>query len=415
VAPREPIRVDRIAVRHAEGEAELRGTVRGLAEGGGEESLGFRVPAEWAGALSDRGDPFLAALLPAAVASGRGLAIDGEVSARLLEQVDQLMGIWNWQNPYWEPVPVDVTHAWSGRHAGRATGSFFSGGVDSFHTLLRNHDLERGDARISHVICALGFDLNPDNEAMYRIVLARVAEITRALGVALVPLRTNMRDLTDRFAGWQYQQMGAGMAAVGLSLGPLLRRVLIPSGDTALVSTIVAPSNPLSDPLWSTDGTEFHHDGCEATRLQRIRRYIATSDLALRHLRVCFANVAAGSSQAWNCGRCPKCVRTMVLLHVAGALERCTAFDERTLDLDRVRSLETDPRYSARHLEEALAVLEREDRDPDLQDALREALRPSRRLVKRAEVFWKLELLRPLRRAWRRLASRPKSSAGAYR
>jgi len=354
----------------------------------------------------------LAALLPTAVSSRRPLAIEGEVSARLLDQIDQQMEIWNWQNPFWEPVRVDAAQAWTGRHEGRATASFFSGGVDSFHTLLKNRDLERGDGRISHVLCVLGFDLNPDNEGMYRIVAARLEEVAKELEVAFVPLRTNMRELTDPFAGWQYQQMGAGMAAVGLSLGPLLRRVLIPSGDTALVSTIVAPSNPLTDPLWSTDGTEFHHDGCEATRLQRIRRYIAKSDLALRHLRVCFANAAAGAPQAWNCGRCPKCVRTMVLLHVAGALERCSAFEGRGLDLAAVRAVETDPRYSARHLEEALATLEREGREPELQDALREALRPSRRLGKRIEVFWKLELLRPLRRAWRRLT---KSSAGSYR
>jgi hypothetical protein len=96
-------------------------------------------------------------------------------------------------------------------------------------------------------------------------------------------------------------------------------------------------------------------------------------------------------------------MRTKVLLRVAGVLERCTAFADRSLDLDAVRAVELDPRYSARHFEEALAVLAAEDRDRDLQDALRAALRPSRRFAKRAEVFWKLELLRPLRRAWRRL------------
>lgn len=398
-----PIRVERIAIRRLDGEAELSATVRGLAAGRDEAPLRFRVPAAWADALSDRGDPFLAAMLPTAVATGRPLVVDGEVSERLLGQIGQQMEIWNWQKPYWEPVPVEATHAWTGRHDGDVTASFLSGGVDSFYTLLKNHDLERGNRRISHALCVLGFDLMPDNEAMYRIVATRMADVARELDVELVTLRTNMRDLTDPFAGWQYEQMGAGMAAVGLSLGPLLRHVLIPSGDTALVSTILAPSNPLTDPLWSTDGTEFRHDGCEATRLQRIRRYIAGNDFVLRHLRVCYANLDAGSPQDWNCGRCPKCVRTMVLLHVAGALERCTSFAKRTLDLDAVRDVAVDPRYSARHLKEALAVLEAESRDPDLQDALRTALRPSRSPGKRAEIFWKLELLRPLRRAWRRL------------
>lgn len=403
-AAKEPIRVRDVVIRRDGDRADVSGIV--AHPGRAEAPLRFQVPLAFADALSDRADPFLAAMLPTAVASGRPLVIEGEVSSRLLEQIGQQMEIWNWQNPCWEPVRVEATHVWTGRHAGSATGSFLSGGVDSFYTLLKNHDLERGANRVSHVLCVLGFDLDPDNEAMYGIVAGRMQEVADALGVALIRLRTNLRTFTDPFVGWQYQQMGAGMAAAGLSLSPLFRRVLIPSGDTFLVSTIVAPSNPLSDPLWSTDSTEFSHDGCEATRLQRIRRYIAGSDLALRHLRVCFRNIANGSPTAWNCGRCPKCVRTLLLLHVAGALERCTAFDVRTLDLQAVRALETDPRYSASHLEEALALLEHGGREPLLQDALREALRKSRRFSKRLEIFWKTELLRPLRRGLFRLRRR---------
>ncbi len=403
-ARKEPIRVRDVGIRRGDGWAELSGLVR--TPEGPEAPLFFRVPDTRADALSDRADPFLAALLPSAVASGRPLAIDGEVSRRLLEQIGQLMEIWCWQMPDREPVPVEAARVWTGRHAGVATGSFFSGGVDSFATLLRNHDLERGENRISHVIFVLGFDIDPDNEAMYGIVADRLQGVADALGVRMLRVRTNMRAFTDRFAGWQYQQMGAGMAAVGLSLAPLLRRVLIPSGDTTLVSTLVAPSNPLADPLWSTDSTAFVHDGCEATRLQRIRRHIAGSDLALRNLRVCLRNRKSGAPAAWNCGRCPKCVRTLVLLHVAAALERCTAFDVRALDLEAVCHLETDPRYSASHLEEALAVLEREGRDPPLQAAIGEALRESRSLGKRLNVYWKVELRRALLRGWRQIVRR---------
>jgi len=401
---KEPIRVRDVGIRRGEGWAELSGLVR--TPKGPEVPLWFRVPVALADALSDRADPFFAALLPAAMASGSPLAIDGEVSERLLEQALQLMELWCWQRPRWEPVPVEAARAGTGCHAGAATACFFSGGVDSFHTLLRNHERERGEGRVSHAIVVLGFDLDPDNEATYAIVADRLQGVADALGVAMIRLRTNMRVLTDRFAGWQFHQMGAGMAAVGLSLAPLLRRVLIPSGDTALVSTLVAPSNPLADPLFSTDSTTFVHDGCEATRLQRIRRTIASSDLALRHLRVCLENRKRGTPAAWNCGRCPKCVRTLVLLHAAGVLERCTAFDVRELDLDAVRRVETDPRYSARHLEEALLLLEREGRDPALQAALREALRGSRRLATRLKVYWKVELRRALLRGWRQLRRR---------
>ena len=111
-----------------------------------------------------------------------------------------------------------------------------------------------------------------------------------------------------------------------LALGPLLRRVLVPAGDTHLRSVLLAPSNALLDPLFTTESTEFVHHGCEATRLQKIRRSIGRSELALAHLRVCHANHDPGSPPLYNCGACPKCVRTMAALQAAGLLDRCASF-----------------------------------------------------------------------------------------
>jgi hypothetical protein len=54
-------------------------------------------------------------------------------------------------------------------------------------------------------------------------------------------------------------------------------------------------------------------------------RLISEWDLALRHLRVCNRTEEYTSEQL-NCGRCEKCVRTMLGLLAIGALWKATAF-----------------------------------------------------------------------------------------
>src|SRR5207302_11088078 len=81
-------------------------------------------------------------------------------------------------------------------------------------------------------------------------------------------------------------------------------------------------AHPLVDPRWSTEAVDVVHDGCEANRIEKIRRQIASSPLALQSLRVCWR----GDSASYNCGECPKCLRTMLALHLAGTLPRATTF-----------------------------------------------------------------------------------------
>ena len=66
-------------------------------------------------------------------------------------------------------------------------------------------------------------------------------------------------------------------------------------------------SHPALDPLWSTETLEFVHDGCEATRIEKVA-LIAEPDVALKFLRVC----GEDHNGAYNCGWCEKCIRTKI-------------------------------------------------------------------------------------------------------
>jgi hypothetical protein len=112
------------------------------------------------------------------------------------------------------------------------------------------------------------------------------------------------------------------------------------------------------------------HDGCEANRVDKSAK-IAESTIALSNLRVCWKNPDGD----YNCGQCEKCQRTMINLLAVGALENCNAFDS-GLDLHKIAQLPLHRKPKAATLmRQNLKALEYKDRAPDVQEAIRHALR----------------------------------------
>lgn len=123
------------------------------------------------------------------------------------------------------------------------------------------------------------------------------------------------------------------------------------------------------DPLWSSELTEIEHDGCEATRVDKAA-YVSGYELPMDWLRVCHKN----PDSVYNCGRCEKCLRTMITLRIVGALERCKTFPN-DLDFKEVANMPIPdnlviPRQN-------LEALERLGTEPELARALSEALNKS--------------------------------------
>ena len=80
----------------------------------------------------------------------------------------------------------------------------------------------------------------------------------------------------------------------------------------------------------------------------------------MRHLRVCWQN----PDNAYNCGRCEKCFRTMLDLWVVGALDRCDTlphqFDEQALALLKI------PAHLVSFWQAAIDRATARDMDPDV-------------------------------------------------
>ena len=325
--------------------------------------------AEYRASLSsDRGfgpesDSLLALGLLPAMAAGRPLVLPEPVSAGLLCAVPDIQDIYHaWDRERLERVAVTAeARVESPRLPAAGVGCFFSGGVDSFYTLLKRR------TEITHLIFAHGFDILLEDVTRRQRALDAVRAVADELDKPLIELHTNLAPLAhETGVGWKFYH-GAALATVALLFQDRLGKVLIPATYT-YADLLPWGSHPLLDPLWSTGLMRIEHDGCEATRVEKAA-YISEYPLAMKHLRVCLAR-----ETDYNCGRCEKCLRTVVNLRAAGVSGRCRTLPEEP-DLEAIANIDLEGEEVLRlRVLENLRVLEKLGTEPELVQALETAL-----------------------------------------
>ncbi len=248
-------------------------------------------------------------LVPMAMRHGRTLHLDGpvdDVQAAELEHVQTTLTSWY---SYLGRTVVDAPVVETPVDRAAGVGCFFSGGVDSFYSALES------DRRITHLIFVVGFDLAPEHP-LVDTALAEVRQAAESLNKTLVVVHTDLRATSDRHGmSWGPLYHGAAMAHVAIALSDHVGTVLVPS---SFVRGRTPPwgTHPDLDHHWATATSLLEHDAIDIPRPAKIAR-IAQDTTAMEHLRVCWQNRGG----AYNCGRCEKCLRTMLALRVVGG--RC--------------------------------------------------------------------------------------------
>lgn len=336
------------------------------------------VPREFSDQLRGDANALLVAVLLPAWRHGEGrIAVEGDVCPLLLEGVDtamKLLATW-YSLPHLPPrIQPSAGTATVPVEAVRNTASFLSGGVDSMATLCRNHEhvATDSDMAIRRAFFVYGYDLGggvADQPERYMPVfddaVTRVSQVTDEFGAALVPVVTNIRHLDDDLDFWSHQFHGAALAAVAHALGRGTRSTLIAS--TFQIQHLQPwGTHPLLDPCWSTAGMRFIHDGAHLFREQKVEA-IARHPTALNNIRVCLnPNFPRGEL---NCGKCEKCIRTMLALVWCGKMAECAAFPQRDLTADHLSTVTFRQSYEP-HLYGRLIPRLREQRRDDLIDVI---------------------------------------------
>jgi len=289
----------------------------------------FRNPD--AGEPAATGDPYLPALLASAMALHEDLHIDAPVSAPLLEAAREKIApvLLSWFSDFAD-VSIhcaEVVDAAPPAERG-GFGCLFSGGVDSWYSLLKHRD------EISHLVFIHGFEIVIDNRALRDAALENIRGVADDLGKKVLVLETNAKWLIVQETRRRLKQLGrerryfsidcsfgSMLVACCLCLAPPLGRVIVPSSWS---DEYLGPngSHPLIEPNWSIPAVSFDLDGSEARRIEKVRAIAAAEPEAFRRLRVCVRQDPEGL----NCGHCFKCIRTQMELRVAGVPDLVAPF-----------------------------------------------------------------------------------------
>ncbi len=233
---------------------------------------------------------------------------------------------------------------------------FFSGGVDSFYTLLQHRE------EITHCVFVHGFDTLLENVDVRARNVRAMRQAAAELGKPLIEIETNYRSCVDRFERWNHHSAMVAQFAMVCALSAQFKRAYVAENYDYFGR--IRPAG--TEPVYSFGDAEAIQDGLDCMRIDKTT-LLAGSDTAMRWLRVCWQN----TQMAFNCGRCEKCVRTMIALHLGGGLARCRTFG-RPLDLQRVRYLAFGD--SGYFWPELLLELERHPADSKLAEAVRDSI-----------------------------------------
>lgn len=188
-----------------------------------------------------------------------------------------------------------------------------SGGLElrpETKALLERAPRNEGAYRLNRFLLEDAFPLEiaRRDESIYRQAVDRNARFAESRGKEFIPVSTNHYAFGYRYNLSRNLTQGSALASIALLLG--FPRVFVPAAYS-YSQLVPLGSHPLTDPLWSNGSVNIVHEGAEARRLDKIV-LIARDGQALANLRVCFDDMNR------NCGRCAKCLRTMIPLRLMG-------------------------------------------------------------------------------------------------
>lgn len=325
----------------------------------------FDFPIEYEDYLSESGNCWLLVMLPFAVKIGATISLDLHIDPMLFENIIGVVDVWrNWYKDV-KRIKINAPIAKSPAGAEKSM-AFFSGGIDSWFTLLRHKekiDNRNFNGALDFLVTVWGFDVGLDNPDGFNEIKNSTQKTADNYGLKLIDVWTNLRGNSLRFGNtpwwrdWGPIAHGAALACVGLTMEGLFSKVTIAS--TRPYSGLKPwGSHPMTDPLFSTSSLKIFHDGAVYGRVEKTKKISSLPD-ALDSLRVCWKGQDSN-----NCSNCNKCYRTMITLDLLGVLRYCKSFEKKKYSINEIKkvyhSSESEEYYYLEILELAKMVNHRE-------------------------------------------------------
>lgn len=281
--------------------------------------LYFEVEKSWSKYLvTEYSDPFLLAVIKKAMKHGYDIECEGYISDDLYYNlVTYVIPIYARNINIFQEIKIKANTIKNNIISENAVGTGFSAGVDSFYTVLKHLSKDiPPEKKITHLVLALNgaasTGINKElDDIWFNNSMKKLEPYAKNLNLKLIGIKGNI----DLF--YQKDSCFNGEIIVTASFIHALRKLFsIYYWASAYPAEIFGFPNLGDAGFWenisvsyvSVEGLRFYHSGSETNRIGKVK-YIADNEIAQNGLTVC------GHSDAQNCGRCVKCLRTMAELN----------------------------------------------------------------------------------------------------
>lgn len=291
--------------------------------------------------LTDRCDAFLLGLINHAMYEGYDIVCEGKVTEQL---VFQLMN-------YYIPVLSSNFHDLNRinikaelesapiKNVG-AVGTGNSGGIDSFYTAIKYNNDVLGSYKLTHLIFN-NISTQDIDEERIRLQFERDKDeknlIARKMELVPVNVYSNLYEFYAHPGIFNYY-FTAQYASIPYALAGLFSVYYFSSGVS--VSDFSMDERKIKDGAYfdlfsleclSIENLKLYSAGSEVKRLEKTK-FIMNDHVCQNHLQVCSVDQCGErvNTRYLNCGKCPKCMRTISSLYALQCLEEYKAI----FDLD---------------------------------------------------------------------------------
>lgn len=293
--------------------------------------LWFSVPSEYEDWLTcDVYDAFLVAALYPAMYYNEDVEIDGEVSHRLYYNCTRYVkSIIGYFRDGMSDVDIKVKGFRNAEKKYHRVGTGFSAGIDSFATFYDHFERETDpDYKIDSLFFFNVGSHGGGGEKARRKFLERynyLKSFPDEVGLPYIPMDSNLFDFYQNH--WEFDA-GEFCRCAGILVFERALDKYFLSSDYSYKETMFFHFNrattsfselaeTFTNPLLSTEVCEIISDGGQYMRTDKTL-LLKDYEPAHRYLNVCVGI----QESACNCGRCHKCIRTLVALDTLGILDR---------------------------------------------------------------------------------------------
>lgn len=246
------------------------------------------------------------------------LHIDGPVTFSLLKNMEDLIACWHaWRPDLYSKISITAAQEVAdpdlpAEASGRAVAAF-SGGLDASFTAWRHvtHSAGRRSYALLAGVLIQGFDIGLEANAAFATTVSTAADSLRSIGVPMVTMRTNWREVAC--VNWE-MEFGNGVASCLRNWQGSASAGLVGSDEDYARLVLPWGGNPITYTMLSSRDFQIVYDGGEFTRTEKAEQ-ILDWPVGLRNLRVCWEGPLTGR----NCGHCEKCLRTKLNFMALGA------------------------------------------------------------------------------------------------